>query len=70
MHILTMALRLDKGTETTTIRAFHAFLLRKVMDYSVEDAADSATYGPSTSNRVRLYVLVMIGNMKKRKQNK
>ena len=64
-HILAMSFRLDKGTEATTIGAFHAFLLARVMGYSVEDAADSVTCGPSISNRVRLYVLVMKGNLKK-----
>ena len=43
MHVLAMSLRLDKGIETITIGAFHAFLLGKVMGYSVEDAADSVT---------------------------
>ena len=42
-HVLAMSLRLDKGIETITIGAFHAFLLGKVMGYSVEDAADSVT---------------------------
>ena len=69
-HVLAMSLRLDKGTETTAIGAFHAILLGKVMVYSVEDAADSVTYGPLTSNRVRLYLLVMKSNLKKRKQYK
>ena len=43
-------LRLDKGTETTTMSTIHAYLRHKQGDLS--DPTESILFGPSPSNQV------------------
>ena len=49
-RILPNYLRLDKGTETTTVCTIHAYLRSKQGD--LEDPTDSILFGPSPSNQV------------------
>ena len=47
--IISVMLRVDKGTETGTMATIHAFLRRHHNDM---DSQETVVYGPSTSNQV------------------
>jgi hypothetical protein len=49
--ILPNYIRLDKGTETTTMTTIHAYLRSQQGD--LDDPTDSVLFGPSPSNQVR-----------------
>lgn len=48
-HTLPHYLRLDKGTETTTMSIIHAYLRDKQGD--LQDPSESILFGPSPSNQ-------------------
>lgn len=50
---LPVYIRMDRGTETITMAAMHAFLKREDPQFS--NPTDCLCYGPSTSNKVKLY---------------
>ena len=47
-------IRIDKGTETTTLTTIHAYL--RSLQGDLVNATDSVIFGPSTSNQVRIYI--------------
>ena len=55
---ISSMLRLDRGTETCTMATIHAFLRGNNGD--MDDASDAILYGPSTSNQVGGWLVVLI----------
>ena len=55
-HVMANMIRLDKGTETVVMATMHAFLRRNHGD--CDEPADTILYGPSTSNQVRLSIII------------
>ena len=53
--IISAMLRVDKGTETGTMATMHAFLRRHHNDM---DPHETVIYGPSTSNQVRIFLIL------------
>jgi hypothetical protein len=50
--ILPNYIRLDKGTETTTMSTIHAYLMSQQSQGDLDDPTDSILFGPSPSNQV------------------
>ncbi|CAH3107426.1 unnamed protein product [Porites lobata] len=56
-RIMPSMIRLDRGTETGTMATIHAFLRRNHDD--MDDPCESIIYGPSTSNQVSTYLMLL-----------
>jgi hypothetical protein len=54
-HTIPHYLRLDKGTETTTMSTVHAYLRSKQGD--LDDPTESIIFGPSPSNQVKSHAI-------------
>jgi hypothetical protein len=50
--LLPNYIRLDKGTETTTMSTIHAYLMSQQSQGDLDDPTDSILFGPSPSNQV------------------
>ena len=59
-RVISVILRIDKGTETGTMATMHAFLRRHHNDM---DPCDTVVYGPSTSNQVTIFFLYVCGKL-------